>query len=73
MSYSIFSESAGSPDEIVLLFSESGGSPDGIVLLFSESGGSPDEIVQFGLQMPRMENAVKHLYAVAVDQCNKYV
>jgi hypothetical protein len=23
--------------------------------------------------MPKMENAVKHLYAVAVDQCNKCV
>lgn len=36
-----------------------------------ETGGSADEIAQFGLQMPKMENAVKHLYGVAVDQCNK--
>jgi hypothetical protein len=38
---------------------------------FAETGGSPEEILQFGVQMPKLENAVKHMYAVAVDQCNK--
>jgi hypothetical protein len=38
---------------------------------FAETGGSPEEILQFGSQMPKLENAVKHMYAVAVDQCNK--
>jgi hypothetical protein len=33
---------------------------------YSESGGSEDEIAQFCVQMPKMENAIKCVYAVAV-------
>jgi hypothetical protein len=42
-----------------------------LIFPFAETGGSPEEILQFGSQMPKLENAVKHMYAVAVDQCNK--